>query len=518
MKKYFRLLIFTVLIIIFNFITAFAGNGISVMEVQDKGDNPVIFVKGYNGDVESATSLIGNTECSKVSFQKISDGKINLDTLILFDNSLSIPDDSREAAKEWVADFIADRKPYERFSIATYGEELEGLIDFTDEYSELKKVIDNIEYKDRDTYLTDVLYDLVNSDSFKENEEGAYRRILVISDGVDNKNVGYTTDELLSLLNESGIPVYTIGVNNKKKTNGDELSNMYSISRATNAIAATYGTDEIETLWNSLKEDRDIIRFEISPEDDVKDGSEKTVTLKFGGAKLEETVTADNVRMAQIVAAKDESEEQIREPEVEEPEDELEAEEPEEEEEPEELSFIEQYRTYILIGAIACFVIAILLIVMIVVLVSKRKRKENEIIETEDPFADMEIESRTEMVFDIPVNNEDDGSTVYIFDSGRNYTITLTDVSSPARMYQKPINQKLIIGRSASKSDIVIDYDQSISSKHCMIERRGDKFYLVDLQSSNGTFLNDSRVLSEVEIYSGSIIKMGRVQMKIEMS
>ena len=74
-----------------------------------------------------------------------------------------------------------------------------------------------------------------------------------------------------------------------------------------------------------------------------------------------------------------------------------------------------------------------------------------------------------------------------------------------------------MIGRLAAQCDICIDYDRSVSSRHCAIEKRGERFFLIDLQSSNGTFLNESKVLSEVEIYSGSIIKMGRVEMRVEM-
>ena len=44
---------------------------------------------------------------------------------------------------------------------STNDEEIEILEDFTSDYGELKNTINNIEFKDRETYLTDILYDLI---------------------------------------------------------------------------------------------------------------------------------------------------------------------------------------------------------------------------------------------------------------------------------------------------------------------------------------------------------------------
>lgn len=505
MRKNYKLGILVAAFILISSMESFAANSIKVMEVQDKGDNPIVFVKGYEGNVASASALVGNIECPKVSHQKISDGKVYLDTLILFDNSLSIPEETRDVAKAWISDIIADRKPYERFSIATYGEELESIIDFTDEYSDLKNAIAKIGYKDRDTYLTDVLYDLVSSDSFKENSDGAYRRIIVISDGVDNKNVGYTSDELISLLNESGMPVYTIGVYNKSQTNGKELSNMFSISRATNATSATYGTDEVGELLKSLKQDRDILCLEVSPEDAVKDGSLKTITITIEGDMGSQIATVDNVRMKQIAVSQ--KTDQVIEEKVEKTEVMT----------PQEKTTPKEDEKKILIY-ICCGIIGLVLAIILYIYARKKAAKKNEIIETEDPFKDMLEEEKTEIVFGSSAQDDED-ATVYMFNQGRSYTVIFSDIYNPARIYQTTMQTKIVVGRSSKNQmvDLVIDYEPTISKVQCKIERKGDKFFLADMQSSNGTFLNDSKVLSEVEIYSGSVVKMGRAEMKIEI-
>ncbi len=62
-----------------------------------------------------------------------------------------------------------------------------------------------------------------------------------------------------------------------------------------------------------------------------------------------------------------------------------------------------------------------------------------------------------------------------------------------------------VVGRQVG--DLVVD-DPSISARHFQIEERGGQFYLRDLGSSNGTFLNDREVRS-APLQSGDRIQAG---------
>lgn len=124
-------------------------------------------------------------------------------------------------------------------------------------------------------------------------------------------------------------------------------------------------------------------------------------------------------------------------------------------------------------------------------------------------------EVKTEMIHTFRSN--DDGHTYMIWNEGETYHVVLTDVNSPMKSFQVPFNQSLIIGRKRDQCDIILDYDKSVSGKHCQIDARDGKFYICDLQSANGTYVNGSKVLSETELFSGNIIKMGRLQMRFEV-
>lgn len=71
--------------------------------------------------------------------------------------------------------------------------------------------------------------------------------------------------------------------------------------------------------------------------------------------------------------------------------------------------------------------------------------------------------------------------------------------------------EPVIIGRGA---DVVvhIPYDSFCSRKHAQIFIKDKKYYLEDLKSTNGTYLNDEKVESPVELKNNDKIKFGNTE------
>ncbi|NUM33842.1 MAG: FHA domain-containing protein [Candidatus Brocadiae bacterium] len=84
----------------------------------------------------------------------------------------------------------------------------------------------------------------------------------------------------------------------------------------------------------------------------------------------------------------------------------------------------------------------------------------------------------------------------------------LEDLRS-ARKYPIP-TYPLFIGRE-KRSSICIPLP-SISRKHAKVFERDSKFYIQDMGSINGTFVNDKRILDPVELKEGDKIKVGITQ------
>jgi len=92
--------------------------------------------------------------------------------------------------------------------------------------------------------------------------------------------------------------------------------------------------------------------------------------------------------------------------------------------------------------------------------------------------------------------------------------IIIQPSDGPARVHQISAEQTLI-GRSMH-SDIKLT-DTGISREHAAITREGQVYMLEDLQSTNGTRLNDKRIRS-AELKSDDEIQIGRTILTFRMS
>jgi len=95
-------------------------------------------------------------------------------------------------------------------------------------------------------------------------------------------------------------------------------------------------------------------------------------------------------------------------------------------------------------------------------------------------------------------------------DSEYNYSDAwLVEKDGPDSGKKYPIFwEEITIGRG-KESSIVVE-DNSVSLKHSKIKSVDNKFYLFDLASDNGTFLNGKKLLRPKAIYDWDEIKIGR--------
>jgi hypothetical protein len=78
--------------------------------------------------------------------------------------------------------------------------------------------------------------------------------------------------------------------------------------------------------------------------------------------------------------------------------------------------------------------------------------------------------------------------------------------------YQKP---EVILGREAG-CDFPLD-DKAISSRHARLSYHHQQWWLEDLASTNGTFLNDEAITTPVVITHGDELRLGHIELHIEI-
>lgn len=70
--------------------------------------------------------------------------------------------------------------------------------------------------------------------------------------------------------------------------------------------------------------------------------------------------------------------------------------------------------------------------------------------------------------------------------------------------------ERITIGRSTTNS-IVLD-DVAVSGNHCILQRDGNAWFLRDLNSTNGTYVNDTRITT-ARLVSGDTIGIGEIKL-----
>ncbi len=94
---------------------------------------------------------------------------------------------------------------------------------------------------------------------------------------------------------------------------------------------------------------------------------------------------------------------------------------------------------------------------------------------------------------------------------------------SPASVYVErgpgmgqlaPVKQGLVLIGRASLATLRLQHP-SISRRHSQITRRGERFFIKDLGSQNGTYVNQQRIDREVEIFAGDELVIGTSQLRL---
>ena len=73
------------------------------------------------------------------------------------------------------------------------------------------------------------------------------------------------------------------------------------------------------------------------------------------------------------------------------------------------------------------------------------------------------------------------------------------------------------VGRGG-QNDLVLAGDEFASARHARIEARGDGVWVQDLDSTNGTYVNGSRVAGAQRLDAGDVLRVGETDLVVEES
>ncbi|MDY3367797.1 FHA domain-containing protein, partial [Zhenhengia yiwuensis] len=73
----------------------------------------------------------------------------------------------------------------------------------------------------------------------------------------------------------------------------------------------------------------------------------------------------------------------------------------------------------------------------------------------------------------------------------------------------------LTIGRNTGYHHWTIDGDMTVSGNHCKIYQRNQELYILDLNSTNGTYINGQRVRGEMKLSNHDKIRIGQSEYRL---
>jgi len=128
----------------------------------------------------------------------------------------------------------------------------------------------------------------------------------------------------------------------------------------------------------------------------------------------------------------------------------------------------------------------------------------SEDVDAQEAFPGVATAERT---FHLATKNYEEIMAKNIHDSNKSTLLIFKFKGKQLRKYLLKVDNKLTIGRLA-ENDIVIE-NYAVSGKHAVITRKEDAYFIDDLTSTNGTFVNGKQIAAH-SLKDGDIIAIGK--------
>ncbi len=408
--------------------------------------------------------------------------------MFLVDVSTSMPN-FQANVESFIGDFMSLAGENASFALATFGKEFKIDCDFTKKQEAVKASLKALQYNIRQTSLYTSLYNAVDYYNKRERTEGELYNIIVISDGVEVDKNGITREEVEKKIKESAVLIHTFGLPTKStkdeeiKTSQEALKVMGSYARASLGVHTVLGYDgksekELAQEIISFVRQLYITRFDVT---DFKSEKESftiklvfaasgndamifnawgTVTPVTSGAipspSITKVIPPDNGSIQQEIAETLADQESTGKQGI-------------------SIAGIKG----MLLGMI-CLIIVIVVVVLVLLLLLFRKRYQRS------PSASDGIYMKAEI---LSGNCKLEKNELYL-------------------------SEELYIGRD--KTCAIRLRNRDVSKKNSRIYVRDFVVYLEDLNSTNGTMINNMKIFSPNKLRSGDVITIGSVSFTLK--
>ncbi len=403
--------------------------------------------------------------------------------VLLVDSSLSIPLARFKKQIEAAKSFINNIRQEDYVAIKSFDDQVKSHCGFTSDNNQLVDCLNSVQRNGRKTVLFDALHEGITQASVTATGKAARSSVIVFTDGRDEGSL-VKLEDLVEVSGKHSTPVFVAGTGNKAR-----LKPMARLSRLSGA--ETYYTPSIEDLKNIYKllsevlDNTYLLQYVSQAEKTSIDGKRAELEIHLN------TMIPHEKGLGLERSFKDQDKYVFRLPES---------------ATGRWFMRLWQDERYLLFGA--GIIIIILLIILLVALTRKSQINVNL---PEPPPVEDELEKfiphDTAPLYAPKKSMLDQGQTPLEY-----FQAYLVEKEGARTGKKHKIRWNQVTIGHGDENTIVLE-DPAVSTRHARLERRGGKFYLFDLLSEHGTYLNGKKLLRPREISDFDELRMGRTSL-----
>lgn len=548
-KRFYALFAFLLCMIMSLSVLADALHSVSIRQVYLFEDILRVYadiedIKGNSIESIKKTDTAGYLNQKKLttnSVKKFYETGEGVADIFLVDTSGSLSSAQMEQVKAAMRKWASEMKANDRMAIITFREDVETILDYSNDPDAIQGAIDSITNKGMKTRLYGAVNEGLNLSQRNDLELPKRRNIVLVTDGLNDSNGGVSMEDVSERLKKMRIPIYCLWLEGGNKAEGE--STMNTLSERSGGEKYNLDSKNIDSVYEQVHariQNSFVIDLAYS-DDEFLNGTSSNLELKvtadgktpiasldtyfsaptensgMGQAKADSTLATGADQKESEDSKKDSKKEKT------------ESEDEEEEEEEEESDKDHKLLFFAGIGIVLLAVILAIILIILKLVGGKKKESDSsygnsfELDHTGQRYeakngSDFNQDYReTEFVMqDYGVNKEqtrDDGNDIWNQQRQTKMVKLLDKATGQTRTIK--IQNECHIGRKAD-NDFVID-SPKVSGRHCILYIEDGVVYVEDLGSTNGTKLNGSLVHEKKQLKTGDILVIANKTYQVEV-
>lgn len=503
---------------------------------------------------EDFSVSLGRDELAVTGSKTVEEAQTPAAILFLVDVSGSLDEKRVENIKTVISGITENLREQDKICIVAMGDELR-VSGFMTDKEEIQAQIDALSVLQEDTNLYQGMEESLKILQSEDAAGGDKKCLVVLSDGAEDNSYGITREEVNTAIQDSRIPVYTVGMP-KNAENQEQLENVKvlgSFARVSaggiHYVPVLDGTDYLQTadsIWSNIMAGQ-VVTADISEFSPV--GKEVYLQISVKTEEGSMVYTGVTVVDSRIVTESPEAEE------------EGDAEEGEGAENTGTETLQEQEETKTETGgtgksAVPLFagiaVLAAVIIGILFILAGKKKKKQKAVGKvstqpvdgaledtghTQDPEADIGSTKAgkagsTEAAEDASGRAEAAGMAGSVgefgtksaaspfgrMESGRAAGLPVQLIRmgiGESVTYSLTVGKSLSMGRDLQASNFALPEDRGLSGRHCIFHYEEGHLFLEDAGSKNGTYVNGVPIKTPIRLNRDDVLLIGSYEYRI---